>query len=371
MSDSKSSYGDPVEEPRPADDDVVTRANEGLADAEAAREAAVREDAARAADQADPGHPTDGSHHDSAAHTDAGDGHAPAAPAADDRPYAPTSEPATARWDAPGDRDAADYRDDAERDRFAAYEASADTSADRSVAPAAAAGAAAGAAAASSRPQVTPSEPASDRGYDAPTVVSAPLPPQQTAAPQPIFVQAPEAPRPRGNRAAAGAIGLLAALVFGLLYLAAWVGLGALAGDVTVDTFVSTTLTALASWSLWIPVLVFFLAFWLLGAVINRGRWGAWVIFGLLVGFAAWAGHILGQLFQAPFWTLTAREGAEITAEQVLAPLAIVAFILGRELTIWFGAWVASRGRRVTELNDEAQREYERTLEAGPQLVRQ
>ncbi|WJL94566.1 ABC transporter [Microbacterium sp. ET2] len=380
MSDSKSSYGDPVEEPRPADDDVVTRANEGLADAEAAREAAAREDAARAADPAgpaDPDHRADGSpHHDSAAHTDAGDDRTGApTPAADDRAYAPPSEPATVRWDAPADRDASDYRDDAERDRFAAYEASAGSSADspsdRSVAPAAAAGAATGAAAASSRPQVTASEPAPDRGYDAPTVVSAPLPPQQTAAPQPIFVQAPEAPRPRGNRAAAGAIGLLAALLFGLLYLAAWLGLGALAGEVGVDDLASTTLAALASWSLWIPVLVFFIAFWLLGAIINRGRWGSWVIFGLLVGFAAWAGHILGQLFQAPFWTLTAREGAEITAEQVLAPLAIVAFILGRELTIWFGAWVAARGRRVTELNDEAQREYERTLEAGPQLVRQ
>ena len=49
-------------------------------------------------------------------------------------------------------------------------------------------------------------------------------------------------------------------------------------------------------------------------------------------------------------------------------PLAIAAFVIGRELTIWFGAWVAARGRRVTELNREAQREYERTLEAGPQL---
>jgi hypothetical protein len=45
--------------------------------------------------------------------------------------------------------------------------------------------------------------------------------------------------------------------------------------------------------------------------------------------------------------------------------------VIGRELTIWFGAWVAARGKRVTELNIEAQREYERTLEAGPQLVRQ
>ena len=47
---------------------------------------------------------------------------------------------------------------------------------------------------------------------------------------------------------------------------------------------------------------------------------------------------------------------------------AIVAFVLGRELTIWFGGWVAARGKRVSELNREAQREYERTLEAGPRL---
>ena len=41
-------------------------------------------------------------------------------------------------------------------------------------------------------------------------------------------------------------------------------------------------------------MVVFFIAFWLLGAIINRGRWGAWVIFGLLVGVAAYLGHILG-----------------------------------------------------------------------------
>src|SRR3546814_1816034 len=88
-------------------------------------------------------------------------------------------------------------------------------------------------------------------------------------------------------------------------------------------------------------------------------------IWGLLVGLAAYAGHLLGELFQAPFWMLTAREGADLLEGAVLAPLAIVAFVLGRELTIWFGAWVAARGRRVTELNEEAQREYERTLEIG------
>ena len=131
-------------------------------------------------------------------------------------------------------------------------------------------------------------------------------------------------------------------------------------------------LGALGTWSLWVTVVVFFLAFWLLGAIINRGRWGAWVIFGLLVGFAvvrrapprsALPGAVLDAHRRA-----RARSSSRISC---YAPLAIAAFVIGRELTIWFGAWAAARGKRVTELNLEAQREYERTLEAGPQLVRQ
>ena len=197
--------------------------------------------------------------------------------------------------------------------------------------------------------------------YVAPTYVAA-------AGAQPIFVQAPEAPRPRGNRGAAGLIGLLAALAFAVLYLgvilAAAFAFGYLSGENVLDYTVGT----LTSWLFWTPVVAFFLGFWLLGAVLNRGRWAHWVIWGILVGVVSYAGYILGALLQAPFWTLTAREGEDLLAGQLFAPYAIVVFVLGRELTIWFGAWVAARGRRVPELNDAAQREYERTLEAGPQL---
>lgn len=215
---------------------------------------------------------------------------------------------------------------------------------------------------------------AATRAYAPPvaeeTVVVAAAPVATTpASPQPIFVQAPEAPRPRGNRAAAGAIGLLAALSFAILYLGAWLGIGLVTGDVTNSGLGTAALGALVTLQFWVPVIVFFIAFWLLGAIINRGRWGAWVILGLLVGFAGYGGHMLGQMVGAPFWSLTAREGAELVEAQLFAPLAIAAFLFARELTIWFGAWVAARGKRVTELNIEAQREYERTLEAGPKLV--
>lgn len=315
MSDPKSSYGEPVEEPTP-EGDVVGRAQEGLAEAEAARSEPTRRDATRrdGADQP-------------AADTDA-----PADPAAAD-PW-DSADAASLQYEKP--EPAASGSAVYETPAVAAYEPAAETVV--------------------AAPVVTPSEPVADASA--------------AMAPQPIFVQAPEAPRPRGNRAAAGAIGLVAALTFAVVYFAVWLGLGAFSGDVTVDNVAEVALETLASWLLWAPVVVFFLAFWLLGAIINRGRWGTWVVFGLLVGFASWGGLLLGVLIQEPFWGITASQGAELMEANVLTPLAIAAFIIGRELTIWFGAWAASRGKRVTELNVEAQREYERTLEAGPQLIR-
>ncbi|GAT73789.1 hypothetical protein MHM582_2283 [Microbacterium sp. HM58-2] len=203
-------------------------------------------------------------------------------------------------------------------------------------------------------------------------VPSEPVPSGPIVAPvqQPIFVQAPEPPRERGNRGTAGGIGLLATLAFAVLFLGAILGLGALAGEVTGENIAEAALAPLTTWGFWTPVVVFFLGFWLLGAFINRGRWGLWVVFGIIVGVIAYGGYILGQLFEAPFWLLTASEGAELVGSVLLHPLAIAAFVFGRELTIWFGAWVSRSGARKTELNAEAQREYERTLEAGPTLSR-
>ncbi len=316
MSDPK--YGDPVDETHTDDaahgDDVVGRVNESLAEAEAASRDAVDT-------PPEPEHPVapeNAEHVDTAAHAE---------PVAPEHVETVAAEPAADPLYR-GDDLALDYSTGA-----------------AAVAPAA--GAVAPTAV------VTPSEPV------APVVAP---------APQPIFVQAPEAPRPRGNRAAAGLIGLLAALTFGVLYLAASLGFRAITGDVTGANVGTEALAALTTWWFWVPVVVFFISFWLLGAIINRGRWAYWVIFGLLVGVASYGGHLLGQLFQAPFWTLTAREGADLVEGQLLAPLAIAAFVIGREITIWFGAWVSSRGARVTEINNEAQREYERTLEAGPRL---
>jgi hypothetical protein len=337
MSDPKPPVGEPIDEPTPVDD-VVGRAHEGLADAEAARwdDASAPEDSAPVAEPAsvpEPAAPAEPAAPVASAPVEpAPVDAAPAVPAESVASASvPVDEPATTVYDAKPVEAAADPVDTTpwyDRPEADAY------------------------------PTVV-----------APAVVE-PVAEMAPASPQPIFVQAPEAPHPKGNRAAAGAIGLLAALSFAVLYLLAWLGIGLVDGSITSANVADKLVGALGTWALWVPVVVFFIAFWLLGAIINRGRWGVWVVLGLLVGLAAYGGHLLGQLFQAPFWNITASEGSKLVEGQLFAPLAIAAFVIGRELTIWFGSWAAARGRRMTELNLAAQHEYERTLEAGPQLAR-
>ncbi|MEV7756346.1 ABC transporter [Microbacterium sp. NPDC089180] len=359
VAEPTNSYGDPVAEPRDDAHDVVGRAHEGLADAEAAQRDAVDSDAAQAAWDEREAHERD----EAAALRDARSEHTapvvhdaspvePQASAAAGRTSSVDLDDEDARWAAYAA--SAEPEHDAPTARYATAETEAPRHDDAptTVAPAVAAGVAGTAAGASA----TTATPVADE------------PTRAVGAPQPIFVQAPEAPRPRGNRGAAGAIGLLAAVVFAVLYLAATLGLGLLTGAFGVSELGGEALAALATAGLWVPTVAFFLGFWFLGALINRGRWGHWVVWGLVVGVIAWAGHLLGVLFAAPFWRITSSESLDLLQNNVLAPLAIVAFVLGRELTIWFGAWVSARGRRVTDINAEAQREYERTLEAGPQL---
>ncbi|WP_159500172.1 ABC transporter [Microbacterium sp. 18062] len=319
MSDQKTpSAGDPVDEPNSVED-VVGRANEGLAEAEAAqRDAAPGDDEVVVEETVI-----------AASGTDA-DG-------------APVEETVVVESVEPTDRAATPADDEVPwYDRPDSVPLDPIDEPVSSAAPA-------------TEPEPEPVHPVAEPAY---------------SAPQPIFVQAPEAPRPLGNRGAAGAIGLLAALAFAVLFFAVIFGFGFLLGSVDAASAAEYATAIVVAPIFWVPVVAFYLAFWLLGAILNRGRWAHWVIWGLLVGVASYGGYLLGVLFQAPFWTLTAREGRELLEAQLFFPSAILAFVLGRELTIWFGAWVSARGRRITELNEQAQREYERTLEAGPQLLR-
>lgn len=347
MSDQKTpSAGEPVDEPGSVDD-VVGRANEGLAEAEAAKREAAERDAVGDGDVIVARETV------VTARTD------------DDVPVQETvvaESVETPRRDATPDAG----------DDVPWYDRPESVPMDPEPAPTAAAVAYAPEPNRASEPTRTAGDRTADERAAADDRSTEYIPVADTAhaAPQPIFVQAPEAPRPLGNRGAAGAIGLLAALAFAILSFAIIFGYGFATGGIDASSAADEALAIITAPVFWVPVVVFYLAFWLLGAILNRARWAHWVIWGVLVGVASYGGYLLGVLFQAPFWELTARDGRELIEAQLFSPFAILAFVLGRELTIWFGAWVAKRAKRITELNEQAQREYERTLEAGPQLVR-
>ncbi|HEX6954994.1 MAG TPA: hypothetical protein VF156_08950 [Agromyces sp.] len=207
----------------------------------------------------------------------------------------------------------------------------------------------AGAAAASASPDTAPP--------------AAPAPP----SPQAIYVQAPTEPKPRGNRGFGVLVGLLATVVFALLY--AGVSYLVILGQNPMPDAARVLGQFLAQPVFWIPVIFFFLAFALLAVVLNRAAWWTWAVFGLLTAVIVYFAYIGGALLTVAAWQFTLAETGEFLSNQWLSPYAIIAAVVARELPIWFGGWIAARGRTVTERNRQAREEYERQLAAGPQPI--
>jgi hypothetical protein len=191
----------------------------------------------------------------------------------------------------------------------------------------------------------------------------------QQFAPTPIYVTAPTAPKTQGNRAAGILIGLIATAVFAGLYALVAFFISA-AGAANIGDATARFTDFLLLPVFYVPVIFFFLAFALLVAVLNRAGWWSYVLGGFLVAVVVYFSYIGGALLAVQAWTLTGSEAARFISAQWLNPGAIAAAIVAREVPIWFGAWIARRGRGVTAKNVAARQEYERQLAEGPQLAR-
>jgi hypothetical protein len=186
--------------------------------------------------------------------------------------------------------------------------------------------------------------------------------PEPTPAPvrQPVYVQAPSKPKPKGNRGFGILVSLLATVVFAVLY-AAVLAVLLVASDGSVNTVTDVLVKA----PFWVPVIFFFLGMVLLVSIVNRGGWWAYVLGGFVVAAIVYGSYLGGLLIEQAA-NISPSEVGGVILRALLSPAAVVSFVIAREVPIWFGAWVASRGRKVTERNLEAKREYERILEQGP-----
>ena len=177
------------------------------------------------------------------------------------------------------------------------------------------------------------------------------------AAVQTVYVTAPVPPKKKGNRGMGTLYAFLAAIVFGVVYL----GVSALlilfvkpegvAG--AVGTFVSGPL-------FYIPVAVFLVLMILWALLANRASWWAWVIGSLVIAALTYLASIGALILMAGGVALTASEATQTFRELAVNPVLIAAGLLAREVSIWFGAAIASRGRKVRERNQVAREEFDR-----------
>jgi hypothetical protein len=192
--------------------------------------------------------------------------------------------------------------------------------------------------------------------------------PAAFAAPQTVYVQAPTPPKARGNRG----FGVLVALIGTVAFAALYAGISYLLllgqGDAVQANSVFTQFVARPVF--WVPIVATFVGFALLAVIVNRGPWWYYAVFGLLVGVLVYFSYIGAALLTVEAWTLTVEQGNDFLRQRWLDPFAITAAVVAREIPIWFGGWIAARGRTVAERNRLAREAYDRELAAGPQPQR-
>ncbi|TBN57841.1 hypothetical protein EYE40_10815 [Glaciihabitans arcticus] len=182
--------------------------------------------------------------------------------------------------------------------------------------------------------------------------IDAPDAPAPAPGPQIVYVTEPSAPVRKGNRGLGSLIAVGAALVYGvllaivfLIYASAVVG--------------RPTFSLLASPALLIPILLFAVALVLLVLIVNRAGWWSYVFGSVLVALAVYFGTA-GALALASGIVLETPEGASrLYGELLLNPPVIIAALLAREVAVWAGAIIGSRGRRVRTRNAEARAAFD------------
>jgi len=189
-----------------------------------------------------------------------------------------------------------------------------------------------------------------------------------TSAPQPvtpIYLQRPEPPKKKSNRGVGILIALVGTVAFAVLWAAAVLIVGSLLTP--SDEFLPALLeffTGGVAFGLrgWAPVLAFFIGMVVLIQILNRSRWWAYILGGLFVAIFVYIVYIGANLIDAQYWTRTSNEFAILLRSAWVNPFAVLAGVIAREISIWTGAWLAARGRKLKARNAEAQADYEQQV---------
>ncbi|WP_349898767.1 hypothetical protein [Parafrigoribacterium soli] len=202
----------------------------------------------------------------------------------------------------------------------------------------------------------------------APEAVAKPAPTQT------VYVHAPVPPRKRGNRGIGSLIALGSAIIFGAIYAVVVLAITPLFAPPRAVGF--EFLGFLTSAAFFVPVLVFAVVFILLVLLLNRANWWAYILGSLFVGVLVYFVSIGILLLVNGVVGLTPSAAARAFRAAAQSPVIVAGALVAREVSLWMGAAVAARGRRVRARNAEdraafdrdtarARAEYERAVAAN------
>ncbi|MCS5732557.1 hypothetical protein [Herbiconiux daphne] len=179
--------------------------------------------------------------------------------------------------------------------------------------------------------------------------------------PQPLA--APVPPDAKGNRGGGSLIALIGTLAFAIVY--AGVSFLIIAANVGATDYIPAFSSFLLSAAFIVPVVVFAISLILIVLIVNRAGWWAYVLGGFLVAVLVYVAGIAGALIHVQAWNFQPQEQYDFVRSLTMDPLTLAGAIVAREVSIWTGAWIAARGRRVKARNIAAREEYERNQEAA------
>ena len=187
-----------------------------------------------------------------------------------------------------------------------------------------------------------------------PVVIDSPS--VETPSPQVVYVQTPAPPKKKGNRG----IGSVLAIASGIIFAAAFaLVVAAIANLSGIGRF---TVTFLAQPSFYVPVLFYIIGAVLLVVIVNRAGWAAYVLGSIFVGLVVYFGTVGVLLLGQGVILKTPAEAAALLALGLTNPLVIAAGLVAREVSMWTGALISRRGRRLKVRNATAHETWEREV---------
>jgi hypothetical protein len=206
-------------------------------------------------------------------------------------------------------------------------------------------------------PVTAPAEPTGAEAEPAASRPASEEPPPRAASSaasmQTVYVPSPVPPSKKGNRGFGVLIALLSSVVFAGLYALAIAAIHALEiGVLRFDFF--------GSLAFYTPVAFFFVGFVIVVLLANRASWWSYVLGSIFVGFFVYSGSIGTGLLANNVFALTPSNAAQLFSTALTSPFIIAAALLAREVSMWMGAIISSRGRKVKVRNIEAREIFDR-----------